>query len=66
MISIPAAIRKKYDLKDGNYVVVLEEECILRLIPLKSTEQLQAESIPFEETLKMIKESRKEELELEK
>ena len=66
MINIPAALRKKYDLKDGNYVIVLEEEDILRLIPLKSIEQLQAESIPVEEMLKIIEESRKEELELEK
>jgi bifunctional DNA-binding transcriptional regulator/antitoxin component of YhaV-PrlF toxin-antitoxin module len=61
MINIPAALRKKYDLKDGNYVLVLEEEGILRLIPLKSIEQLQAESIPVKEMLKIIGESRKEE-----
>jgi len=66
MVSIPAAFRKKYDLKDGNYVSVLEEEGTLRLIPLKSTEQLQEESIPAEEMLKIIAESRKEELELER
>ena len=66
MVSIPAAFRKKYDLKDGNYVIVLEEEGTLRLIPLKSTEQLQEESIPAEEMLKIIAETRKEELELER
>jgi AbrB family looped-hinge helix DNA binding protein len=66
MVSIPAAFRKKYDLKDGNYVIVIEEEGTLRLIPLKSTEQLQEESIPAEEMLKIIAESRKEELELER
>ena len=66
MVSIPAAFRKKYDLKDGNYVIVLEEEGTLRLIPLKSTEQLQEESISVEEMLKIIAESRKEELELER
>ena len=60
-MAVPAALRKKYDLKDGNYVIVLEEEGTLRLIPLKSTEQLQAESIPVEEMLKIIEESRKEE-----
>ena len=66
MVSIPAAFRKKYDLKDGNYIIVLEEEGTLRLIPLKSTEQLQEESIPAKEMLKIIAETRKEELELER
>ena len=66
MVSIPAAFRKKYDLKDGNYVIVLEEEGTLRLIPLKSTEQLQEESISVEEMRNIIAESRKEELELER
>ena len=59
-MAVPAALRKKYDLRDGNYVVVLEEDT-LRLIPLKSTEQLQAESIPVAEMLKILEESRKEE-----
>ena len=66
MVSIPAAFRKKYDLKDGNYVIVLEEEGTLRLIPLKSTEQLQEESISVEEMRNIIAETRKEELELER
>lgn len=66
MVSIPASFRKKYDLRDGNYVVVLEEEGTLRLIPLKSTEQLQEESISVEEMRNIIAESRKEELELER
>ncbi len=66
MVSIPAAFRKKYDLKDGNYVIVLEEEGTLRLIPLKSTEQLQEESVSVEEMLNIIAESRKEDLELER
>lgn len=66
MVSIPASFRKKYDLKDGNYVIVLEEEGTLRLIPLKSTEQLQEESISVEEMRNIIAESRKEELELER
>ena len=66
MVSIPAAFRKKYDLKDGNYVIVLEEEGTLRLIPLKSTEQLQEESISVEEMRNIIADSRKEDLELER
>ena len=66
MVSIPAAFRKKYGLKDGNYVIVLEEEGTLRLIPFKSTEQLQEESISVEEMRNIIAESRKEELELER
>ena len=66
MVSIPAVFRKKYDLKDGKYVIFVEDEGTLRLIPLKSTEQLQAESVSTEEIAKIIKKFREEELELEK
>lgn len=66
MVSISGIFIKKSDLKDGNYVVFVEDEGILRLIPLISTEQLQEESITVEEMIEIIKESRTTELELEK
>ncbi len=66
MISIPAALRKKYNLKDGKYVMVIEDEGTLRIIPIEKTEDLQKRSVTFERMLEIMKESRKEELELEK
>ncbi len=37
MISIPAMIRKKYKIKDGDYVLIKEDEDgIIRLIPIES------------------------------
>lgn len=66
MVSIPAAFRKKYNLKDGNYVMVVEDEGTLRLIPIRSTKELQEMGPTVEEVLKVLKESRNEDLELEK
>jgi len=66
MISIPAALRKKYGLKDGGYMMVIEDEGSLRLIPIKNIEELRKGAITTEEMLKIMEESRKEELELEK
>ena len=66
MISIPAVFRKKYNLEDGKYIMVIEDEGTLRLIPIKSTKELQEKGPTVEEALKVIKESRKEDLELEK
>lgn len=66
MISIPANIRKKYNLEDGKYMMVIEDEGSLRLIPIKSTKELQENGPSTEEVLRVIKESREEELELEK
>ena len=66
MISIPAVFRKKFNLEDGKYVMVIEDEGTLKLIPIKSTKELQEKGPSVEDVLKVIKESRKEDLELEK
>ncbi len=65
MISIPSIFRKKYNLEDGQYMLVIEDEGSLKLIPIKPTKELQEKGPDTEEVLKIIKESRKEDLELE-
>ncbi len=65
MITIPASLRKKYGLRDGDQVIVVEDEGILKIIPLESIESLQNRSITTKEMLEILKRSREEELELE-
>ena len=65
MITIPASLRKKYGLRDGDQVIVVEDEGILKIIPLESIESLQNRSITIKEMLEILKRSREEELELE-
>ncbi|HUY00775.1 MAG TPA: AbrB/MazE/SpoVT family DNA-binding domain-containing protein [Candidatus Deferrimicrobium sp.] len=65
MICIPANFRKKYNLEDGQYMQVIDDEGSLRLIPIKSTKELQEQGPSLEKVLAIIKESRKEDLELE-
>ena len=67
MISIPATIRKKYNIKDGDYVVVKEDrDGIIRLIPIESIESLRKKSLSIEDSREIFMESRKEDRELEK
>ncbi len=63
MITIPAAFRKSYDLKDGDKVLVIEDEGALKIIPLKNPDKLRDNSYNNEEMRKEMEKSRKEELE---
>jgi len=65
MITIPASLRKKYGLRDGDQVIVVEDEGMLKIIPIESIESLQNRSITTKEMLEILKRSREEELELE-
>lgn len=66
MISIPAEIRKKYKISDGDYVLVKEEENgQIRIIPIESEEKLRKKGLTIEEFGKILDQSRKEDLELE-
>lgn len=65
MVTIPASLRKKYGLKDGDQVIVVEDEGILKIIPIESINNLQKQSISTKEMLEILKRSREEELELE-
>ncbi len=65
MITIPASLRKKYGLRDGDQVIVVEDEGMLKIIPIESIKSLQNRSITTKEMLEILKRSREEELELE-
>ena len=65
MITIPANLRKKYGLKDGDQIIVIEDEGMLKIVPIESIESLQNRSISTKEMTEILKRSREEELELE-
>jgi len=64
-VTIPAPLRKRYGLKDGDYVIFIEDEGTLKIIPVESIEKLRENSYTAEEMAKSMKESRQEELERE-
>jgi len=65
MITIPAAFRKSYNLKDGDKVLIIEDEGTLKIIPIKDPETLRLNSYSTEEMKREMDKSRKEELERE-
>ena len=65
MITIPAAFRKIFNLKDGDKVLIIEDEGTLKIIPIKDPETLRLNSYNTEEMKKEMNKSRKEELERE-
>lgn len=67
MICIPSSLREKYEIKDGDYVTILEDEYGMRIIPLVPLEELRKQGhITLEEMKKIIQQSHFEDLELEK
>ena len=66
MITIPAAFRKNFNLKDGDKVLIIEDEGTLKIVPIKDPESLRINSYSTEEMKKEMNKSRKEELEREK
>ncbi len=67
MISIPAAIRKKYNINDGDYILVKEDENKgIQLIPIESIESLRNKALTVEESREIFRQSRKEDMELER
>ena len=62
MISIPAAFRKSYGLKDGDKVLIIEDEGTLKIIPLKDIDELRRKSYNKKEMLDQMKKSKIEEL----
>ncbi len=67
MISIPAPIRKKYNIKDGDYVVVVDDETgALKIYPIEDVESLRKRSFKVDEFKKIYTQSRNIDLELEK
>ena len=59
-------IRKKYDIKDGDYIVVKEEDNgIIKLIPIEDISSLRNRARTIEESREIFKQSRREDRELE-
>jgi len=65
MISIPAEIRKKYNIKDGDYVVVKEESGSIKLIPIEDIDSLRERALTIEESREIFMRSRREDRETE-
>ncbi len=67
MISIPSEIRKKHNIIDGQYIIVSEDDSgTLKLEPVESIDALRKRAITVAEFKKVLVESRKEDMELEK
>ncbi len=67
MISIPAAIRKKHNIFDGDYIIIKEEEDgVIKLIPIETIESLRKRALTVEEFKAIYNNSRKEDLESER
>lgn len=67
MISIPAAIRKKYNIHDGDQVIIIDDETgSIKIIPVEDVETLRKRSFTTEEFRKLYNQSRKEDIEMEK
>jgi len=62
MVTIPAAFRKSYGLKDGDKVLIVEDEGTLKIIPLKDNDELKRNSYNTKEMLNQMKKSKTEEL----
>ena len=66
MICIPAAYRKLYKIKDGDKVLVVEDEGTLKIIPIRELEDLRTNSYTSKEIIQQIRESKKEVIKREK
>jgi len=65
MITIPSAFRKIYGLKDGDKVLIIEDEGVLKIIPLKDEQDLRKNSYSTEEMLNQMEKSKKYEIKRE-
>lgn len=67
MISIPADIRKKYKIKDGDFILIKEDaDGSIKIIPIESVEVLRQKGLTVEEFREIYEKSRKEDRELER
>ena len=63
MISIPAALRAKYNIHDGDHIVFIEDEDGMKIIPIETIEDFRKKSPSVKEMLEIMRKSRKEDLE---
>ena len=67
MISIPADIRKKHGIKDGDYLLVKDDEDgTIRIFPLESVETLRERALTVDKFREIYEASRKEDMGLER
>ena len=67
MITIPASMRKKYGINDGDYVIVEEsDEREIKIRKIESVKSLRERALSVEEFKEVFQKSRKEDLELER
>lgn len=66
MVSIPAALRAKYNIHDGDHVVFIEDENGIKIIPIMTIEEFRKNSPSVEEMLEIMRNSRKKDLELDR
>lgn len=62
MITIPAAFRRIYGLKDGDKALIVEDEGTLKIIPIKKIEELRKSSYNVKAILFQMEKSKKEEI----
>jgi len=65
MICLPASLRKKYNIKDGDHISIIEDEDGMKIIPIEDIDSLRRRSISAKKMLEIMEKARKEELELE-
>ena len=66
MISIPAILRKKFNLKDGDYIIIEEnEDGTMQITPIIPFDEIKKDSATVEEFREIYHKSKKEELDLE-
>ena len=65
MICIPASLRKKYNIKDGDHISIIEDEDGMKIIPIEDIDSLRSRSISAKKMLEIMEKARKEELEIE-
>lgn len=62
MVTIPAIFRKMHNLKDGDKVLIVEDEGTLKMIPLKELEEIQKGSYNTKEILDQMEKAKKSEI----
>jgi AbrB family looped-hinge helix DNA binding protein len=65
MITIPAAFRKRYNLNDGDKVLILEDAGMLKIVPIRDISELRKESYSSEDMKVLSKKLKSEELKRE-
>ncbi len=65
MICIPAPLRKKYNIKDGDELSIIEDEDGLKIILIEDIESIRRRSLSAKDMLEGMEQARQEEIELE-